>query len=126
MRKYLYQKEVLAERATQAEASEKLGRKIENFFYGTDGYLVTDIKEKEANWMPKSVFEEHTTQFDTPVDVLRYMATKTEQEIEWLQKYTRKSKPSVDKRNRLYLAIRRLKAYKSDLDSILHITLIEE
>lgn len=117
---------MLAERATQAEASEKLGRKIENFFYGTDGYLVTDIKEKEANWMPKSVFEEHTTQFDTPVDVLRYMATKTEQEIEWLQKYTRKSKPSVDKRNRLYLAIRRLKAYKSDLDSILHITLIEE
>lgn len=110
---------------SQSEAEAKLGRPIQNLLYGNQGYLVRDPKTKETDWMPKTKFEEYTTQVDAPVEILKHLIAKADSEIEWLQKYTKNSHPIVDKRNRLYMAIRRLKTYRQDLDNILQITLME-
>ena len=126
MKKYIYQRKVLAEPATQEEAEAKLGKKIENLFYGNSGYIVQDPKTKETDWMPKSVFEKNTVIADSPIDILRMMIDKADEDISWLQGYTKRSKPIIDKRNRLYMAIRRLKTYRQDLDNVLQITLMEQ
>lgn len=122
MKQYILFSRVLAERACQSEAEEVIGRKITNLLYGTDGYIIR--KYDELNWMPKSVFDQQAIPVDSPIDKYRYILQQIDNNIKFLQSESKEARPRSTKRNRAYLAIRRLNAFKQDIETLIRLTII--
>ena len=125
MKRYEYKKYVMADFIPQNDAEGILNHKIINLWNGTDGYLVKEVESDEKTWVPATVFEKYTTVDNTPIDKIKIMIKDTDNNLKWLKTYTSKNYTTTKKRNRLYLAMRRTKALKQDLEKILQIMLTE-
>ena len=55
MKQYILKRKLLAEKASQKEAEQILGRKIHNFLYGSEGYLIEENKEND--WLGYFIWE---------------------------------------------------------------------
>lgn len=125
MKLYILTSKLLAEKASQADAEEVIGRKINNFLYGTEGYITKDPDTQELDWMPKSLFDKKAELYDSPIDKYQRSIGEIDKSIKYLYTQSCSARPKSDKRNKIYLAIRRLKALKQDLEHIINLEIQE-
>ena len=83
MKQYILKRKLLAEKASQKEAEQILGRKIHNFLYGSEGYLIEE--NNEYDWMPATLFENQATLIDKPIDFYQLMLKETDKSLAYLK-----------------------------------------
>lgn len=118
MKRYKLTRTLLAERASQKEAEEILGRKIHNFLYGSEGYLVEE--DNEHDWLPASLFEKQATLIDQPINVYQSMLRDIEKALAYLrEQYSKNNEPRL--KSAIFLATKRLMALQKDITKITHL-----
>ena len=122
MKKYLYQRELMAKPATKDEAEDALGIRISNLFYGNDGYLVIRPVTGESNWIPKSVFEKSARLIDSVGDRLRKIKDDANSIADELRLINKHDKPKMEVRSKIYSMTRRIENFIKGCDALISIT----
>lgn len=125
MKLFKLSKELYAEPALQEDAECVIGRKINNLVHGNAGYITKLPSSGELDWMPKSEFDSQASVIDSDIDKEREFLSMIERRIEFLSTISKKSGRNPAMRNRAYMAIRRLKALKIDIEKIIAFELLD-
>lgn len=126
MRLYKLSKELYAEPSLQEDAEYIIGRRIHNFVHGNDGYITKSPENEELDWMPKSVFDKQAILIDSTIDRMRAMLNDIDNSIQFFYTVSKKSgKRFKRKRDRIYMAVRRLKALRTDIENIINLELLD-
>lgn len=126
MKLFKLSKELYAEPAIQEDAECIIGRKINNLVHGNAGYITKQPASGELGWMPKSEFESQSTIIDSDIDKEREILSMIDNKVEFLYTISKKNNgrnPAIQ--NRVYQAIRRLKALRMDIEKIIAFQLLD-
>lgn len=117
MKQYILTRKLLAEKASQKEAEQILGRKIHNFLYGSEGYLVEE--NNEHDWMPATLFESQAILVDKPIDFYQLMLKEIDKSLAYLkEQYRKETEPRL--KAAIFLANKRLMALQKDINKIIN------
>lgn len=116
MKQYRLIRNLSAEKASQKEAEQIFGRRINNLLYGTEGYITEE--NGEHDWMPKSVFDSQAVLVDKPIHTYQYLKKEAEEAISYLREQHKKSNCQVRK-NGIVKTIKRLEALIKDVSKLI-------
>lgn len=126
MKLYKLSKELYAEPSLQDDAECVIGRRIHNLSHGNEGYITKSLDNEELGWMPKSEFDKQAIIVDSSIDQMRAMLLDIDKAIKFLYAVSKKDGGVLKgKRNKAYMAIRRLKALKMDIEHIINLELLD-
>lgn len=126
MRLYKLCRELYAEPALQEDAECVIGRRINNFVHGNNGYITKDPETEELDWMPKSEFDKQATLVNIPLDKMRAMLPEIDKHIQFFYTVSKECGERFRyKRDRAYMIIRRLKALRGDVEKIINLELLD-
>ena len=124
MKKFRIVKEIEAEKMSQADAEEALGKKIDNVAYSTDGYLMCE--GGDISWVPKEKVKKLIHPYDSTLDIIRYMIDSAKEQDKWLVNYLKTDRSvSLAERDRLYVCIRRIKVFRQDMEKLLKLNILK-
>lgn len=116
MKRYRLIRNLSAEKASQKEAEQIFGRRINNLLYGTEGYIIEE--NGEYDWMPKSVFDSQAVLVDKAIHNYQYLKKEATEAIAYLKEQYKKTNCQVRK-NGIAKTIKRLEALIKDVSKLI-------
>ena len=121
MKQYILKRKLLAEKASQKEAEQILGRKIHNFLYGSERYLIEE--NNEYDWMPATLFENQATLIDKPIDFYQLMLKETDKSLAYLkEQYSKETESRL--KAAIFLTNKRLATLQKDICKIINLEIM--
>lgn len=120
MKKHLCLKLLELEPMDQHDAEDKLGRKINNLTYGTNGYLTLDLETMELDWKAIEEIGE-VRPYDSAMDIMCSDRVDIRMKLKFYQAMFRKLLPNDEIRKKVHDIRRRLAILEKDLDTLIQL-----
>lgn len=120
MKRHICKRILELERMPQEDAERKLGKRIENLKFGTDGYLYLDLNTMKLDWLPKELIGT-AMPYDSFIDMIKNDVAETEERYQYFSKLMKTTFPSEEFRKRCGVVKRRLGTVLKDFYQLLQI-----